>query len=650
MAGRAMFLLSYATALACLIAAFSPSSSAAGSTLAAPSIPVYPYAYAYVSSTYSYEIMLADGVNKDRSLARVQVDSVFFTDVDARLSTDGTHVAFRVTGDHLGGSSLYDVSTQTGKYTEIDASRTASQGIGSYAWSPAGNTLAYVLASPALDPAAMDDAYGSVYIYSSGFQAVRLANSGDSDRVLGFSSDGLGAYVERQQVRSGQTMDDLVYLPISGSPAIVLLRSRPGLLYSHYTIWTQPAGFPKVAYLAEGDFSLAASNSNVSEIMPLMALWAQVSNKVPVSDKLSRSSGLGLMVSDVLGIKQTLLRRDAEAYGLISWTLDGSALLVGGARSGGSWRVDADGSRTDLGVSLTNLNVQSYTQDGTGVVLADDPATRLVTLDGATGKVEATKYVGYAPRAAVAKVKLAVPYIQQVNDTADNVDGDWACGPTSVAMALAYFGKLEPWAGSHAVNTVVALGLPPAIPASPTATAVPTGKDYAPYVTNEYSNNGHTYSAEAADPHGTLLAGLYGTICPTGEASWPMMASVLQWHGLGSQYVSDTWDGIVVALRRGHPVLLGNMLTSAGHIVLVVGYTADGNLIVNDPYGNKFAPGYGSNNGNGVVYPWKRVTPRHALEVIGTYPPPAPTATSTPPPAPTATSTPEPAPAPAPAP
>ena len=85
-----------------------------------------------------------------------------------------------------------------------------------------------------------------------------------------------------------------------------------------------------------------------------------------------------------------------------------------------------------------------------------------------------------------------------------------------------------------------------------------------------------------------------------------------------------TWDGIVSALKRGHPVLLGNLLTSEGHIILVIGYTPDGNLIVNDPYGDKFAPGYGSNNGNGIIYPWKRITARHALEVIGTYPPPHP--------------------------
>ena len=123
-----------------------------------------------------------------------------------------------------------------------------------------------------------------------------------------------------------------------------------------------------------------------------------------------------------------------------------------------------------------------------------------------------------------------------------------------------------------------------------------------------------------------------------------MMEQVLGWHGLQSRYVAATWDGIVGAVQRGHPVLLGNRLTSEGHILVVVGYTGDGNLVVNDPYGNRFAPGYGSNNGDGILYPWKRVTPRTALEVIGVYPPPtathAPTFTSTPVPTMTGTLTP----------
>jgi hypothetical protein len=168
--------------------------------------------------------------------------------------------------------------------------------------------------------------------------------------------------------------------------------------------------------------------------------------------------------------------------------------------------------------------------------------------------------------------------------------------------------------------------------------------DFAPYVTSVYTYNGHTYSATARDPRGNMLAGLYGTICPTGLASWSAMRSVLEWHGLNGTQIAATWDGVVGALKRGHPVLLGNMLTAEGHILLVVGYTQDGNLVVNDPYGNRFVPGYGANNGERVVYPWKRTTARTAVEVVGVYPPPTntPTPTSTSTPIPTATNTPTP--------
>jgi hypothetical protein len=584
-----------------------------------------PYAYAGVTSTTGYDIMLADGVNKDRRVARIKVDSVFFADIEARASTDASNVAFRVTGDRLGGSSLYNVNVTTGKYVQIAGSKTASEGIGSYAWSPVGNTLAYVRATPALDPALMDDAYGTVYIFSVGFQAVKLQGSNGNDRVLAFSGDGLGVYADRREVRGSVTLNHLVYIPISGEPPTLLLHSQPGLRYTRYTISAQPSGVYKVAYLAEGDFSLAAANTNVAQVLPSMAATIQVISKAPGSNKLTRPSGLGLMTADTLGVSQTILRRDAEAYSHISWTADGSAILAGGVRSGASWLVDVDGNRKALGTSLLTLRPVSFSRDGSQVLLSDDPVTRLVSIDSKSGKVAATRYVGATVKPAAAQVRLNVPYIHQVNDTPDNVDGDWACGPTSIAMSLAYYGKIDPWPRAEAQNQMHAMS----VPVTPVVPPTPTGADFAPYVTSVYTNNGHTYSARAGDPHGTLVAGLYGTICPTGLASWPTMISVLQWHGLSSQFVTPTWDGVVAALKRGHPVLLGNMLTSEGHILVVIGFTPDGNLIVNDPYGDKFSPGYGTNDGSGILYPWKRVTARRALEVIGVYPPPKPTATPT---------------------
>lgn len=101
------------------------------------------------------------------------------------------------------------------------------------------------------------------------------------------------------------------------------------------------------------------------------------------------------------------------------------------------------------------------------------------------------------------------------------------------------------------------------------------------------------------------------------------MSLVLERHGLSSRHISATWEGVVAALQRGSPVILGNDLTSVGHIIVATGYTANGHLIVNDPYGNRFVPGYGGTHGGGLFYPWECARVRNALEVIGPYPPPS---------------------------
>ncbi len=250
------------------------------------------------------------------------------------------------------------------------------------------------------------------------------------------------------------------------------------------------------------------------------------------------------------------------------------------------------------------------------------------------------------PQPGKVLLQLDVPYIHQVKDLG-KADGNWACGPTSVAMVLAYYGKLVPWQDYLVEQGPDAADLPPqrhapaatshtpALTPIHTATRTPVprpsrvvGADFAPYVTDVYSNSGHVYSATAPDPRGNRVAGLYGAICPTGLADWALMASVLQRHGLTTRQIGVSWEGVTAALKRGHPVLLGNGLTAEGHILVAVGYTANNQLIVNDPYGNRFAPGYGSTNGAFVPYPWQCTRTRNALEVIGAYPPP--TSTSAP--------------------
>lgn len=602
--------------------------------------------------------MLSDGVSKERLVARVKVDGIGFGNVYSRLAFDGGMLAFRMSGDRNGGSSLYVVDIKSGKSTQVALLKSGSEGIGSFAWSPAGRTLAYVRTSPAPDPDAANEAYGTVYLYSAGFQPVRLGGSNGSDRVLAFSSDGLGVYVSRREGSGASELEHLVYLPISGGAGTVIVRSQPNLKYTNFALWVAPGQPAKAVALAEGNFALAlagtspatpsptatstprpGSGSTITDTISVavsstFAVMSPTPSKTPVrtappskvsiTGRLSGPGGLGIAVIDPVSAVPYLLRRDAEDYPYMAWTADGKGLLMGGTRTGAAWAVDLNGGERALGTPLTGLSASTWSQDGSMVVLSDSPTSKQVTLDYATGRVVASRSVGsYKPGAAA--VSLKVPYIHQVNDTATSGDGNWACGPTSVAMALAYYGKIDPWSSmrQERVGSTAQPGK------TPLPTQTPIGADFAPYVTDVYTSNGHIYNAVAADPRGHLLAGLYGTICPTGFASWNLMQSVLQWHGLSSTSVPATWDGIVGALKRGHPVLLGNMLTAAGHIILVTGYTPDGDLVANDPYGNRFEPGYGSNNGQGVLYPWKRVTPRTALEVIGVYPPPSPTATRT---------------------
>ena len=304
---------------------------------AASAVPLRPFVYVSPSSKTSYDIMLSDGVSKDWRVARIKVDSVFFGNLSARLSTDASTTAFRVSGDRLGGSSIYSVDTRTGKYAQVAYSKTASEGFGAFAWSPAGNTMAFVRSTPALDPAAVDSAYGTIYIYSVGFQASRLANSDGNDRLLAFAADGLGVYVERREGTDANALYDLVYLPLGGGNPQFVLRSQPNLRYSHFAVWVYQGYSARLACLVEGDYSLAAQAVPAGVHAP--------TSIVSTDGKMQKPTGLGLVVADTVAPSPLLLRRDMEDFPFVQWAANGVDILVGGSRTGATWSVNVSGKR-----------------------------------------------------------------------------------------------------------------------------------------------------------------------------------------------------------------------------------------------------------------------------------------------------------------
>ncbi|MBP6738421.1 MAG: C39 family peptidase [Leptospiraceae bacterium] len=58
---------------------------------------------------------------------------------------------------------------------------------------------------------------------------------------------------------------------------------------------------------------------------------------------------------------------------------------------------------------------------------------------------------------------------------------------------------------------------------------------------------------------------------------------------------------VLYSLLCGYPVVLGTMITTSGHIVLLVGLTANGDFIIIDPYGE--APNYKNHVADYYVIP-----------------------------------------------
>jgi uncharacterized protein YvpB len=630
-------------------------------TEAAVSLP--RYAYIVTSGPSTYDLMLYDA-GKDKRLGTTAVPGTGISDAVARIAPDGQRVAYRVTGDKNNGSSLrlFDIKARTAM--TITFSKSPNLGIGAFAWAPDGRSLAFTWTTPAMSNP--DTGYGSVWVVDANGKNQRKVLSAQlDDRFVAWGPDSQGFYFERQEDVAGSDTPilHLMYLPLGGPPRSVLrsiapTKKSPGLQFDTFRVWSAPGeggtAPVRIAALATGDLGLLAdtvppppapapaapttvppSPGPVTELPTAVPAppaappltTAKVSNHAPTADTPALVVGL----DD--GTAFLPLNGDTPRPDVLAWSQDGAHLFASGGKSAGAWWFAlAGGKRIALSASLVRSQPIAWSADGRYAVFANAglaPATTIITADMQRVVLTASRKVGTAAASGKEATNLAVPYINQVWDTANSVNGNWACGPTSVAMVLSYYGRLDPWpleAKSVKAYSKAAGASPPAHP----------GRDFAQYITAPFTYKGRDFTRTTKDPAGHKVAGLYGSIVfADGLAHWEAIQDVLKLYDLKTEMLGASWGAVTAALDKGYPVLLGTSLTADGHILVARGYTSGGYLVVNDPYGNKFGKnGYGLNDGENVAYPWKQATVKLAMSVKGTIwtptPTPAPAGTPTP--------------------
>lgn len=197
---------------------------------------------------------------------------------------------------------------------------------------------------------------------------------------------------------------------------------------------------------------------------------------------------------------------------------------------------------------------------------------------------------------------MAMPYIHQVYDTPDEFNGNWACGPTSTLMCVQHHNRLAAWPVTVSVPS-------------------PHNSDFGAYVSKLYSAFGSTFDRAQGDASGRTAYGAYGWCTDQGAAWAWRMQDYAERHDLSSDFYSPSNFGDVsAAIDAGKTVALSTRLTSAGHIVAVKGYTGAGEVVTNDPYGNKNS-GYMNYAGETAIYTWAQVNSSWFITVYGTVTP-----------------------------
>jgi len=179
-----------------------------------------------------------------------------------------------------------------------------------------------------------------------------------------------------------------------------------------------------------------------------------------------------------------------------------------------------------------------------------------------------------------------VPYVNQKWDTPDWHAGGGSCAPTTAIMALAYYNRLPYWDITCS---------------SPTSHV----SHYGSYVADKYRYNEIYYDAYA-DAYGTDAYGGYGYMWTGSYSPNSRMATYIQNHNVSSVHsTTTTFAGVQNEINQNYPFPICNLLSTAGHLTLAVGYVnGQHTLIFNDPYGDKNDASWPNYYGKDSYYDW----------------------------------------------
>lgn len=192
------------------------------------------------------------------------------------------------------------------------------------------------------------------------------------------------------------------------------------------------------------------------------------------------------------------------------------------------------------------------------------------------------------PTRANVLVPGTVPYVNQVYDTPEWHYGYGSCAPTTAIMAIAYYNKVPKW---------------------PTTTSNGVGNhnsDYGSYVADRYRFNEYYYQDISATGGGENSYGGYGYMWTGSWSPHSRMRQYIENHYITSvQEDADNWTKAMAQINAGYPFPVCNLLTSAGHLTLGIGYiSGQHTMIFNDPYGNKNNTSWPNWYGAGAKYDW----------------------------------------------